>query len=269
MKKKITLLICISILVIFGGLYTYQQKKEAQEISARNEKVNSAIMDWVQPIASKYEIDMRVDESKTDYEYFVSHDECKQYYFISQAFDELSDDIKLDLLESLYEKLCPVGKDLYYCAAFNACISNGSDSYHLFVDKGMISLVEGNIVSSSIQRASEYAVERRDFLGLGGNDDDNSSSESSSKEKVICTMCNGTGQVKYYYGEGDDDYEFGPCTSCDEKGYVYIETHGEGRVTCPSCGNKVDNLVTRKDNAGVSRTWCSSCWSEYDEIMGN
>lgn len=97
-------------------------------------------------------------------------------------------------------------------------------------------------------------------------------SSDSSKEKVICTMCNGTGKVKYYYGEGDDDYELGPCTSCDEKGYVYIKTSGSssaGKVTCPSCGKKVNNLVTRKDNAGVSRTWCSSCWSSYDDIMGN
>ncbi len=47
--------------------------------------------------------------------------------------------------------------------------------------------------------------------------------------KVKCSFCNGTGKVKYYYGSsaleaylsGHNDYEYGPCTSCDGKGYVY------------------------------------------------
>lgn len=42
------------------------------------------------------------------------------------------------------------------------------------------------------------------------------------EKKVTCTMCNGTGQVKYYYGDGDNDYNMGPCTSCDEKGYTIV-----------------------------------------------
>lgn len=25
-------------------------------------------------------------------------------------------------------------------------------------------------------------------------------------------MCNGTGEVKYYFGDGDDDYKMGPCS---------------------------------------------------------
>ena len=28
----------------------------------------------------------------------------------------------------------------------------------------------------------------------------------SVEKKFTCTMCNGTGQVKYYYGDGDNDY---------------------------------------------------------------
>ena len=42
-----------------------------------------------------------------------------------------------------------------------------------------------------------------------------------------------------------------------------------GSVYCESCGNKVTNIFTKKDNAGVVRKWCSKCWSDYDEIMGN
>ena len=103
----------------------------------------------------------------------------------------------------------------------------------------------------------------------------------SKKEKVICSMCNGTGKVKYYYGDsaleaalnGHNDYEYGPCTSCDGTGYTYITTSGgssssSNLKTCPSCGKKVKSLLTKKDAAGESRTWCSSCWSEYDSIMG-
>ena len=31
----------------------------------------------------------------------------------------------------------------------------------------------------------------------------------SKEVKVTCTMCNGSGEVKYYYGEGDNDYDMG------------------------------------------------------------
>ena len=55
--------------------------------------------------------------------------------------------------------------------------------------------------------------------------------ERKAKEdsKVKCDLCNGTGKVKYYYGSsaleaylsGHNDYEYGPCPSCDGKGYYY------------------------------------------------
>ena len=109
-----------------------------------------------------------------------------------------------------------------------------------------------------------------------------SGSLGSTTEKVKCSMCNGTGQVEYYYGEsaleaalnGQNDYELGPCTSCNGTGYVTVKTSAgsasssSNKKTCPSCGNKVSNLVTKKDVAGVNRTWCSNCWNEYNAIMG-
>lgn len=39
------------------------------------------------------------------------------------------------------------------------------------------------------------------------------------------------------------------------------------KITCPSCGRKVNSLISRKDKAGVTRNWCSSCWADYNDIM--
>ena len=91
------------------------------------------------------------------------------------------------------------------------------------------------------------------------------------EKKVTCTMCNGTGQVKYYYGDGDNDYNLGPCTSCDEKGYTIVEVDKKdaNKEICGSCNKTVDKLVTKKDAAGESRTWCEDCWASYDSMMGN
>ena len=90
------------------------------------------------------------------------------------------------------------------------------------------------------------------------------------EEKVACPMCNGAGEVKYYYGEGDEDYNLGPCTSCDGTGFITVQTDGKtDGVICPSCEKRVDALVTKKDAAGESRSWCADCWAEYDAIMGN
>ena len=49
---------------------------------------------------------------------------------------------------------------------------------------------------------------------------------------------------------------------------IAIVLCGCGEKTCPSCGNKVTTLITKKDAAGVYRTWCSSCWYDYNKIMG-
>ena len=94
----------------------------------------------------------------------------------------------------------------------------------------------------------------------------------NKEQKVTCTLCNGLGEVKYYYGEGDNDYNMGPCTSCDGKGYIMItptgDSNGGKRSICGSCGKYVDELITKKDAAGENRTWCADCWSEYDSLMG-
>ena len=95
----------------------------------------------------------------------------------------------------------------------------------------------------------------------------------SKEVKVTCTMCNGSSEVKYYYGEGDNDYDMGSCTSCDEKGYIMVVPMGDSnhrkRVICGSCETYVDELITKEDAAGESRTWCADCWADYDALMGN
>ena len=95
---------------------------------------------------------------------------------------------------------------------------------------------------------------------------------NSKEKKVTCPMCNGSGQVKYYYGEGDNEYNMGPCTSCYKKGYIMIVPSGDSkggtRVICGSCGRYVDKLITNHDGAGESRTWCEECWLDYEQMMG-
>lgn len=109
------------------------------------------------------------------------------------------------------------------------------------------------------------------------NDSSSNSNNTSNTTKIKCTVCNGTGSVKYYYGSssleaalnGHDDYEFGPCSSCNGTGYKSGTVKGgSGSKICGSCNRRVDSLQTKKDASGVSRTWCSKCWSDYNKIMG-
>ena len=37
---------------------------------------------------------------------------------------------------------------------------------------------------------------------------------------------------------------------------------------CGSCMKPVDELITKEDAAGESRTWCKDCWADYDAMMG-
>lgn len=251
-----------------------QQEKlaEANRITEAHKAIDATIMQWVKPIVDQYGItDLSVNVNKIDYDYYEQEGECKQYYFTSEKFETLSDFKKLDALEALYEKLCPIGKDLYYVAPFGTYIDTGTVSYSLFVNQGNVSLIEGNIVSSSITRSSDYSARQDEFLGLGKSNN-LSNTSTSSQEKVTCSMCNGTGRVKYYYGESNSAYNWGPCTSCDGKGYTMMIPKGNSNngknVICPGCGRYVDKLVSRKDKAGVTRRWCRNCWKEYDDIMG-
>ena len=95
---------------------------------------------------------------------------------------------------------------------------------------------------------------------------------SNKEQKVTCSICNGTGEVKYYFGDGDNDYNMGQCTSCEGKGYVMVvpigDSNGGKRVICSSCYKYVDELITKEDVAGEKRTWCADCWEEYDSMMG-
>lgn len=109
-----------------------------------------------------------------------------------------------------------------------------------------------------------------------------SSSSSTSGSSVKCSNCNGTGTVKYYYGSsaldaalaGQDNYSWGPCGMCNGSGYTKksgsssSSTSNSSGVTCPSCGKNVSSLKTQSDAAGMSHSWCNSCWSSYNSIMG-
>lgn len=100
------------------------------------------------------------------------------------------------------------------------------------------------------------------LTGCGGN----------KGQQVICSVCNGTGQVKYFYGDKDDEYNWGPCTSCDEKGYIMTvpsgDSNGGKNQICSSCERYVEELITKEDNAGERRSWCADCWEEYEQLIG-
>ena len=100
------------------------------------------------------------------------------------------------------------------------------------------------------------------LTGCGGN----------KGQQVICSVCNGTGQVKYFYGDKDDEYNWGPCTSCDEKGCIMTvpsgDSNGGKNQICSSCEIYVEELITKEDNAGERRSWCADCWEEYEQLIG-
>lgn len=93
----------------------------------------------------------------------------------------------------------------------------------------------------------------------------------NKEQKVTCSMCNGTGQVKYYYGNSDSDYNWGPCTSCDGKGYIMVvpsgNSNGGTNKICNRCEKYVEELITKEDKAGENRSWCADCWDEYEQLM--
>ncbi len=42
---------------------------------------------------------------------------------------------------------------------------------------------------------------------------------------------------------------------------------GDGGKICPSCGDNVNRLITKKDWADATHSWCSDCWDDYQDII--
>lgn len=50
--------------------------------------------------------------------------------------------------------------------------------------------------------------------------------------------------------------------------YSGSDSYSSSLKTCPSCGEKVSNLITREviKGNGDWQSWCSDCWEHYDSI---
>ena len=49
---------------------------------------------------------------------------------------------------------------------------------------------------------------------------------------------------------------------------LLLSSCGSSKVTCPSCGKQVDELITDKVDSGMEYSWCASCWADYRGIKG-
>lgn len=169
------------------------------------------------------------------------------------GLEQLSDERLKELANLLNKTLCE-SKGIYYYLQEVKC---GSITISIDVDSVC---VNGKDINKS------NAVENRE------------SETTNQLTKVKCSFCNGSGSIKYYYGDsalqaaldGYDDYEYGPCPSCNGTGYTYAEesngTNKSAGELCSSCKKRVTSLITKADMAGVNRTWCSDCWAEYDRL---
>ncbi len=195
----------------------------------------------------------------------------------SKDYIDLSEEDKMNLLidistdEEMISKLAEERqKEVNPLTGWYLEIISGDDWYTVSVlsDYNMLDFSGG--IHRKLENADSYGyvvetqdetVEKTTVNNIGSD---------NGKHKVACTFCNGTGQVKYYYGD-TDYYDMGLCSSCDGKGYTFVKPSGDSgggtKKICGSCGKYVDRLVTKRDMAGESRTWCSACWSDYDSFF--
>ena len=274
MKKNIIILLTLLTTLLVGC--TNQQPK----VDFTKEQ---PVVDAISKITIKHDVD---DITIREIDRKYSNIDIYGFSLVSTKFNELNDDEKLELLADcrmcFYDKTDLIPSDCdykgcqievsFFCNGTNYEIwNNDSTYYQLMVRK------DGSQYCEEIK--SKYIKPNEtDYVASDSPTDNNNDSTTT---KVKCSFCNGTGSIKYYYGDsalqaaldGYDDYEFGPCTSCDGTGYTYVKeapgTDKSSGELCSSCKKRVDKLITNKDAAGVNRTWCADCWSDYNYLMGN
>lgn len=169
---------------------------------------------FIVPIAEEYGIDdLRLDEINTELGVIC--------YYKSEAFKELSDEDKFNLIFSAKEDAKKKEYPYSDCKSGEYKNEKNITDYRVVSD-GVTYKVSTNLYDYYVLRASNQSETLYDSdIKYGGE------WASGGGSKTKCSYCGGSGTVKYNYGEsdleayldGEEPYTFGPCPYCNGTGY--------------------------------------------------
>ena len=239
---KITKICCIAaasvvalIFLVFAGVMVY----EITAPTLSEEEAKAYILKQIEPqvkqMREEYDIpDLRVEVELYNYEFrkpvlykdgkfmIEAGFSCEYYdYYISESFSEFDEaeenhlrrlSQKYDALPQIDYNIDTMRYSVKMIRPYDDDAAQGTFTKHRFATKA------GNfyyIGEYDLYKNGEAIYQLKDVL--------HSSSPSTSEK---CVNCNGTGYVKYYYGdsdlqaylEGHDPYTVGKCTSCNGTG---------------------------------------------------
>lgn len=204
--KIITAIVFLLIIAVLAVFQWHDYKRHKDYVEEKENTMRTGIL----TVAEKYGL---TDIQDVEFEWGSGDDSHKYSVSIeSELFGSLSDEDKM-----LYYRDVSWETDLYFDIDGSSLsnevgclkIYSGEDLYEYADHYGRKLYKNGEVIAEEVKKSSN-----------------NSSNNSSKKSGKKCSMCNGTGSVKYYYGESDleailtghDPYTFGPCPSCDGTG---------------------------------------------------
>jgi hypothetical protein len=229
----VVIVLIAAIIVTAISVSSAAKKKELEGYARAEQKVCE---DIVLPIAEKHGLD------DTFFVKLIPEPEYENVnclgYFNSESFSNLSDEDKFLFMCEISDKSKKLRYDAfpnhnsydwsiympgeskihtqkqdYYKHSLEIILTSGDDEYTCSGNYTYNEQYEGCLYKNGSEIYSHYVK----------TEPKKRPSSSSGK----CIICNGTGYVKYYYGESDleaylagqDPYTVGKCTSCNGRGY--------------------------------------------------
>ncbi len=255
MKKvlKILLIVAIAVVVIVLGLFLSVAIPRMTAPVMDEDEFEAYILERIQPqideIKEEHNIpDLQVEFEFTKYEFtkpalFRDGDVlCEavieveyQDYFISDTFAELDDytEEEMKLYSHTYVRIPEIeykNSDLSsskYRVKMRRAAYDDTDG--IYATEQLYRTPDGNIYEFgeySVYKNGDNVCQIKELPKKPGSSGSGYNSGINSNKEDKCAICNGTGYVKYYYGESDlqayldgyDPYTVGKCTSCGGTG---------------------------------------------------
>lgn len=227
-KKRTIILIVAAVLVLgFAAYMAIDAQITARRREEEEQRKREVVMEVLAPFIERYGFtDMVCNEA--DDSSMVSA------VVTSESFGEASDEVKLAFLADVeyFTEHQPMGGDHWMFSriarhGLNLKVISGEYSYTETVASDWSELRRADAGAAYVKSAySPYKEVILRMETLHAKDVEASLEELLAKEK--CYLCNGTGSVKYYYGDsalealvnGHEDSWYGQCGVCGGKGYI-------------------------------------------------
>lgn len=223
-KNKIIIAVAAIILIVVLGTVIGISVANSSFKEISQEEFEQLVLEAIKPQLTELENQLGVYDIKT--ELYITEYECKK----PTVFNAGAITANIRTLYFVADEFLDLDDGIYNAEIYRKYANHKLNFTNVQIPDYSVSISTRGINIADFKNANGDIYTFVSFCIYKNHEEvfvhENSSSSNPGLGKK-CAHCNGTGSVKYYYGgsaweaflAGMPDYTFGPCTSCNGKGY--------------------------------------------------